>query len=385
MSEKIKTLLVGIGGYGAGYVMAAMGMDDEIETVRTVDPFAEKSNAFGAVDELPIFDTIDEFFKAGHTAEAAVISSPIHLHREHICSALSHGLHVLCEKPLCASEDEAKEIIACAKGRPDQKVLIGFQWSFSPAILEAKRQILSGVWGRPLLMRVIVRWPRTFGYYARNEWAGKMADKNGIFIGDSVLSNATAHYLHNPLFMLGGGMALSAMPSKVEAECFRAYDIETFDTAFLRLTIPDCDGGETKAVIAVSHCSESSAEPTLEYVFENGSISCSGDDILRGELNGKKLEFGVIGSNLEGYFNKLSWLCKCAREGADPPCAPETAFPELAVANKVLRGAPVKRFDKKSVVECGANDKRLKVEGLDDAMLMCYEKMKLPSELGIYL
>lgn len=382
MDQKLKVILVGIGGYGAGYVMTAMGMEDEIEVVGIIDPFAESSNAYDSVLDLPIFGTIDEFFAAGNTADAAVISTPIQLHCEHLCSSLSHGLHVLCEKPLCATVAEGEKMIEESKKHPDKKVLVGFQWSFSPAILEAKRQILSGVWGKPLSMRVIVRWPRAFSYYERNSWAGKKTDPKGNFIGDSVISNATAHYLHNPLFMLGGEAALSAEPSKIEAECFKAYNIETFDTVFLKLSVPNAEGGETEVFITVSHCTESSAEPTLEYVFENGRIWCAGDDRLRGELNGESVEFGVIGSNLEGYFNKLTCLCECALEGKESPCTLETALPELKTANFILNNTPVSRFNEKSVEECTVKDRRLKVIGLDAVMLECYEKMKLPSELG---
>ena len=72
MADKLKLLLMGIGGYGAGYVMTAMGMEDEIEVVGIVDPFAHKSFAFDAVEDLPIYDTIDAFFAAGHTAQAEI-------------------------------------------------------------------------------------------------------------------------------------------------------------------------------------------------------------------------------------------------------------------------------------------------------------------------
>lgn len=385
MADKLKLLLAGIGGYGAGYVMTAMGMEDEIEIVGVADPFADKSYAFDSVEDLPIFNTIDEFFAAGNTAEAIVISTPIQLHCEHLCSALSHNLHVLCEKPLCGSLEEAEKMIEEANKHPELKVLIGFQWSFSPAILEAKKQILSGVWGKPLSMRVIVRWPRPFNYYERNDWAGKKFDSKGNFVGDSIIANATAHYLHNPLFMLGSSMELSAEPSKIEAECYKAYEIDTFDTAFVKLTVPNGQGSDTNVVIVVSHCSEESAEPIIEYTFENGRIWCSGDDRLHGELNGEPKEFGIIGSNLEGYYNKLTWLCECAQNGEASPCTPETALQELKVANYILNTIPVKRFNESTIEVSTVKEKRLKVNGLDAVMQECFDKRRLPSELGISL
>ncbi len=387
MAEKLKVILAGIGGYGAGYVMTALNMEDEIEVVGIVDPFADKSPAFDSVEDLPVFDTIDGFFEAGNTAEAIVISTPIQLHCRHLCSALNHGLHVLCEKPLCASLEEAQAMLEASRNHPEQKVLIGFQWSFSPAILEAKKQILEGVWGKPLSMKAIVRWPRAFSYYNRNDWAGRLKDSKGNYVGDSIISNATAHYLHNPLFMLGSTMSLSAEPSKIEAECFKAFDIETFDTAFVRLTVPNMPGSETKVMICVSHCSEESAEPNIEYTFENGKMWCSGDDRLHGELNGNPIEFGIIGSNLEGYFNKMQWLCECAQNGAESPCTSETALPELYVANFIISNMPVKLFKKSSIEECTApmKEKRLKVNGLDAVMKECFETMLLPSELKAVL
>lgn len=387
MADRLKVLLVGIGGYGAGYVMTALGMEDEIEVVGIVDPFADKSPAFDDVEDLPIYNTIDNFFAAGHTAQAAVISTPIQLHCEQFCSALEHNMHVLCEKPLCASPDEAQKMMEAANKHPELKVLIGFQWSFSPAILEAKKQILSGVWGKPLSMRVIVRWPRAFSYYERNDWAGKLKDSKGNFVCDSVLSNATAHYLHNPLFMLGADMQHSAEPSKIEAECFRAYDIETFDTAFVKLTVPNAQGSDTKVFIAVSHACEETVAPTIEYAFEHGRMWCSNDDRLHGELNGELKEFGVIGSNLEGYFNKLTRLCECARNDAQSPCLAGTALPELETAYYIINNIPVKQFEKKLIEEftTTSKEKRLKVNGLDAILLESFDKMKLPSELGVAL
>lgn len=387
MSETVKLLLVGIGGYGAGYVMTALNMEDEFEVVGVADPYAENSPAFDSLEDVPVFETIEDFFAAGHTADAAVISTPIHLHCKHLVSALSNGMHVLCEKPLCASPEEAQAMIAAAAAHPDKKVLIGFQWSFSPAILQAKQQILDGVWGKPLEMRVTVRWPRAFSYYERNDWAGRIRDTNGNAVGDSVLSNATAHYLHNPLFMLGDTMDQSSSPATIEAECFRAFDIETFDTAFVRLRVSNAFNAETTVYIAVSHCSEESADPVVEYTFENGKIWCAGDDRLHGELNGNPVEFGIIGSNLEGYYNKMNTLFECITEDAASPCTAQTAMPEFEVAHHVITQIPVRTFISNHVEECTASsrEKRLKVNGLDAVMIECTKHMKLPSEIGARL
>lgn len=387
MPDKIKLLLVGIGGYGAGYVMTALNMEDEFEVVGVADPFAQNAASLDELEDIPVFDTIEEFFAAGHTADAAVISSPIQLHCEQLEAALNHSLHVLCEKPLCADGSQAQRMLTAAAAQPAQKVLIGFQWSFSPAMLAFKRQILDGVWGKPVSIKAIVRWPRAFNYYKRNDWAGRLRDSAGNFVGDSVLSNATAHYLHNPLFMLGSAMDTAAEPSQIEAQCFKAFDIETFDTAFVKLAVPDRFGSETDVFIAVSHCTEETAEPYVEYTFEHGIVRCAGDDRLKGTLRGEEVDFGVIGGGLEGYYNKMLSLYRCANALEKPPCTVATALPELTVANTVLSAFPAAAFDPARVEECTAplKEARLKVNGLDAVMLECYQKSQLPSQLALQL
>lgn len=387
MPDKLKLLLVGIGGYGAGYVMTAQNMEDEFEIAGVADPLAKNASSLDSIEDVPVFDTIEDFFASGLEADAAVISSPIQFHCEQLEAALDHSLHVLCEKPLCADAGQAQRMLAAAAAHPGQKVLIGFQWSFSPAMLAFKRQILEGKWGRPLSIKAIVRWPRAFSYYKRNDWAGRLRDSAGRFVGDSVLSNATAHYLHNPLFMLGGAMDTAAEPSRIEAQCFRAFDIETFDTAFVKLSVPGRFGNETDVFIAVSHCTEKVAEPYVEYRFEHGTVLCAGNDRLKGNLRGEEVDFGVIGGGLEGYYNKMLSLYRCASGLEEPPCTVATSLPELTVANTVLHDFPAVAFNPARVEECTAplKEARLKVNGLDDVMLECYQKGQLPAQLALQL
>ena len=48
-------------------------------------------------------------------------------------------------------------------------------------------------------------WPRYFNYYARNNWAGKLA-MNGTWVFDSPVNNACAHYLNLALFWAGAAI-----------------------------------------------------------------------------------------------------------------------------------------------------------------------------------
>jgi predicted dehydrogenase len=75
--------------------------------------------------------------------EAVIISTPPPLHEEMCVTALQHGKHVLCEKPLARSPAECRSIVEAAQ-RPGRLLATGFNYRFYPAIVTAKRILDSG-------------------------------------------------------------------------------------------------------------------------------------------------------------------------------------------------------------------------------------------------
>ncbi|QTF10066.1 Gfo/Idh/MocA family oxidoreductase [Brenneria izadpanahii] len=60
------------------------------------------------------FDSLDEMAQS-ELIEAVYIASPNSLHCEQALLFLSHGKHVICEKPLASTQYEVEQMIACAK------------------------------------------------------------------------------------------------------------------------------------------------------------------------------------------------------------------------------------------------------------------------------
>ena len=163
-----------------------------------------------------------------------MIATPTFLHRTHSLCAMAHGSHVLCEKPAAASVADVEAMIQGEKtyGR---FLAIGYQWSFAPAILALKQEILSGKLGKPLTMKTMILWPRDQAYYTRGGGWGGRRMKDGRLVLDSIASNACAHYIHNMLFLLGSDLHSSASVASVEAMCLRANAIEMFDTCVMQM------------------------------------------------------------------------------------------------------------------------------------------------------
>jgi predicted dehydrogenase len=121
--------------------------------------------------QIPLYPTMEEMV-VRHSPDLVVLCSPPHIHCEQTIKALDAGSHVLCEKPLCATLPQALSMIQ-ARDRARRQVAVGYQWSFSQAVLDLKKDVLSGLLGKPRKFRTLVLWPRDEVYYRRNTWAGR--------------------------------------------------------------------------------------------------------------------------------------------------------------------------------------------------------------------
>src|SRR5688572_9670540 len=114
MSRDVSLALVGIGGYGGIYASAVLdaGAPKGHKLVAAVDPFAALSPCLAELTErsVPIYPTLQAMY-AAQQPDLVIISSPIHLHCTHTLEAQEHGSHVLCEKPLCVTPSQARDMI----------------------------------------------------------------------------------------------------------------------------------------------------------------------------------------------------------------------------------------------------------------------------------
>jgi predicted dehydrogenase len=108
--------------------------------------------------------------------DVVVVCTPPHLHAEMSIAALEAGKHVLCEKPLCRTLEEAEAMLAAA--RKAKRVLkCGFNHRHHPAVLEARRRFNQGDFGRPIAGRCRYGICGRPGY--ENEWRADPARAAG--------------------------------------------------------------------------------------------------------------------------------------------------------------------------------------------------------------
>ena len=84
--------------------------------------------------------------------DAVLVCTPPHVHAEISIAALAAGKHVLCEKPLTRTLDEALRLAEAAKAS-SRVFKCGFNHRHHPAIHKAHALVASGELGKPLFAR----------------------------------------------------------------------------------------------------------------------------------------------------------------------------------------------------------------------------------------
>jgi len=380
--SRVSVMLVGIGGYGNIYVDALLGNPgrDDFKVVGVVDPRPEGCRNLNRIKEMgiPIFSSMEGFY-ADLKADLAIISTPIHFHCSQTCYALSRGSNVLCEKPVSATIQEARQMME-ARDRARKIVAIGYQWSYTDAIRALKKDIQSGLFGRPRRFKTIVLWPRNRDYYSRS-WAGKLRDAEGRWILDSVANNATAHYLHNMFFVLGRQEDVSARPAQLTAELYRANEIENFDTAAVRVFTEE----GVELLFYVTHAVTETVNPSFCFEFEKarvvyGSLEGKGDGILAIFDDGTCKAYG----NPERETIKKLWTTIEAVKGKQHAvCGIEAATSHTLCINGMQESVPSIPHFPGNLIKYDEITKVTWVEGLNDVLKACYREGKMPHEIGV--
>ena len=282
----LKTAIIGVTGYGsehlrilqrgvqAGYLTA--------EAAVVINPEqAEDKVRFLTSIGCRIYGSVETMWdEEKGNIDLCMIPTSIATHYPFARKAIACGADVFLEKPACATIQDTLELDQFAKSQ-GRKICVGFQDIYSPQVQLIKRWLVSGRFGAVRHMRAGGCWPRAVSYFQRNSWAGRIKDSMG-WVLDSPVNNAMAHFLNLMLYWAGRTEAAYAVVRSIEADLFQIQEIESFDTASLRVwTDADVD-----LLFAVTHSCERCVDPVIHIECERGSILWNHSGPIRYTLDG---------------------------------------------------------------------------------------------------
>jgi predicted dehydrogenase len=133
------------------------------------------------------------------SVDAVCICTPSGFHFEHALAALSHGKHVLVEKPVAFSLDHCDQLEKEAQKR-GVKISVVSQLRSSASIQLVKRFIEEGILGRIVSANLSMNYYRDEEYYTQSTWRGtyKM-DGGGALMNQGIHGIDLLRYLMGPL------------------------------------------------------------------------------------------------------------------------------------------------------------------------------------------
>ncbi|MBI3188568.1 MAG: Gfo/Idh/MocA family oxidoreductase [Gammaproteobacteria bacterium] len=134
--RKIKTAVIGVGYLGKFHADKYAALPNS-QLIAVVDPNADTVKTIAA--KLNVDGLIDYQSLLGKV-EAVSIAAPTTLHYKIAKDFLSHGSHVLIEKPITVTVDEADELIALAK-KNNLLIQVGHLERFNAAILDLDKEV----------------------------------------------------------------------------------------------------------------------------------------------------------------------------------------------------------------------------------------------------
>jgi len=147
MAKKLKVGIIGTGGIANAHLNSYLRMEDEVEIVGGSDIVSGKAREFfdkAGLTKVKAFDNNTDLLKLG--LDAVSICTYNTTHAECTIAALEAGVHVLCEKPMSVTLEDAIKMYN--KSKETGKILtIGFQPRYDPNMDLVRDIVRSGTLG----------------------------------------------------------------------------------------------------------------------------------------------------------------------------------------------------------------------------------------------
>ena len=272
---QIRFAVVGLGQFARRNVLPAMDGTDFCEVTTLVSGSPEKARRLA--DEYGIDRVIDyDEFERGEAVDAydaVYVGGPNAFHLDHARTAADHGKHVLCEKPIEASAERAREMVeACEVA--GVTLMVAYRPRVEPAMRRLREMVRDGVLGDPVQIHTMFTGHILDQNADTDQWrldpdlagGGAMVDvgvyplnaSRHLLGSDPVAARATT-FTTDPVFEgVDEHVAFQLeFPESVTASCTASYRAQHDDS--LRLV-----GTEGKAVVTPAFDAERNPTLTLE-------------------------------------------------------------------------------------------------------------------------
>lgn len=254
-----KFAIVGCGRIAKRHAELLSGVVTGAQLVAVCDINKEKARAVGEKYRVAWYGDIKEMMAKADPDIVSVLT-PSGLHCEHVLHLAPYGKHIVVEKPMALTLDDADAMIA-ACDEHGCRLFVVKQNRFNVPVVKLREAIEKKRFGKLVMGTVRVRWCRPQAYYDMDSWRGTWALDGGV------LTNQASHHVDLLEWMLGDVESVFAKSTTALA------DIEVEDTAIAVLKFRN---GALGCIEATTATRPKDLEGSISILGEKGTVEIGG-------------------------------------------------------------------------------------------------------------
>ncbi|GCE04629.1 Gfo/Idh/MocA family protein [Dictyobacter aurantiacus] len=323
----IKVGLIGCGGITATHIRGYLRIPEQVKVTAVSDVVtANAETRAQEVGGAEIFSDYNEML-AKADIDAVDICLPHHLHKDAIVAAANAKKHILCEKPLCLTVQEA-EAVQQAVSQNGVTLMCAHNQLTMPPVARVKQMIQEGTFGKVYELRTTDSFfnkfdPKNMGWRAHRS-----------MIGGGELIDTGYHPTYLLLYLASSEpVEVTAMLSKHRLEFMDGEDSAQVLVRF-------ADGSVGNIVTSWAYVPASITEK-FSLVAEKGSAYSYGSDLFY-KLHGEE-EQKIEMSGVDTFAEEIKDFVTCLQEGRRPVNTEAEGINVLKVILGAYKSAEEKR------------------------------------------
>lgn len=227
--------------------------------VAVCDVVAEKAEAIADKFNVSHYTDMHQLMKS-EEVDIIVILTESGSHAEHVLELTQYGKHIVVEKPMALTLDDADAMIrACDEA--NVRLFVVKQNRFNVPVLKMRDALTKGRFGKLVMGTIRVRWCRPQSYYDQNSWRGTWAYDGGV------LTNQASHHVDLLEWTMGNVESVFAKSRTA------LVDIEAEDTAVVILKFKN---GALGVIEATTATRPKDLEGSISILGGNGTVEIGG-------------------------------------------------------------------------------------------------------------
>ena len=182
--QRIGVGIIGLGMAVKPHALALRDLTGQADVIGGYSPTPERRKEFSRGYGLPAAESLDALM-SDPRVQAVLILTPPRTHAELALRAARAGKHVLLEKPVDVSLQQARATVEALE-REGRRLGVVFQYRFRPGTATLRKLLREGELGDLLSASCAVRWWRPAEYYAQPGRGMRARDGGGVLLTQSI-------------------------------------------------------------------------------------------------------------------------------------------------------------------------------------------------------